>query len=101
MTHAMQMDENDFVGTHRILTECQNAAMAEMQAMLENSPEVSQMMTAMYGALSAYVQAVNLRAKAEGADSSNLERPLPDRFVRLGDVSMALGIDGSRWRGVQ
>ena len=73
MTHAMQMDENDFVGTHRILTECQNAAMAEMQAMLENSPDVSQMTTALYGALSAYVQAVNLRAKAEGAEPGDLD----------------------------
>ncbi len=37
----------------------------------------------------------------EWADLSNIDRPLPDRFVRLGDVSMALGIDGSRWGGVQ
>jgi len=35
----------------------------------------------------------------EWGDSSNIDRPLPDRFVRLGDVSMALGIDGSRWGG--
>ena len=37
----------------------------------------------------------------EWADLSNIDRPLPDRFVRLGEVSIALGIDGSRWGGVQ
>ncbi len=73
MTEAMQMDENDFVGAHRVLTRSQDAAMAEIQQTLSSSPEVSQAMTALYGALSAYVQAVNLRSRAEGGEPGDLD----------------------------
>ena len=30
-------------------------------------------------------------------DTSNIEKPLPLKFVRLGDISEALGIDSTRW----
>ena len=30
-------------------------------------------------------------------DTSNIERPLPLKFGRLGDISEALGIDSTRW----
>ncbi len=73
MTEAMQMNEKDFIGTHRVLTECQRAAMHEIQTLLESSPDVSQAMTALYGAFSAYVQAVTLRAKAEDAEPGDLD----------------------------
>lgn len=32
-------------------------------------------------------------------DATNFERPLPQRFVRLGDISSELGVDASRWGG--
>ena len=35
----------------------------------------------------------------EWGDSSKIERPLPERFVRLGDISRELGVDSSRWSG--
>ena len=47
--------------------------MAEVQALLGSSEEVSAAMTSLYGALSAYVQAVTLRAKAEGAEPGDLD----------------------------
>ena len=33
----------------------------------------------------------------EWGDSSKIERPLPERFVRLGEISKELGVDSSRW----
>ncbi len=35
----------------------------------------------------------------EWGDSSKIERPLPERFVRLGEISKELGVDSSRWSG--
>jgi len=32
-------------------------------------------------------------------DTSALERPLPVKFVRLGDISSSLGVDATRWGG--
>jgi len=34
-------------------------------------------------------------------DSSTFERDLPQKFVRLGDISAHLGVDASRWGGDQ
>ncbi len=34
-------------------------------------------------------------------DSSSFERDLPQKFVRLGDISAHLGVDSSRWGGDQ
>ena len=44
----------------------------------------------------------NLKGEAlpeghEWGDTSKIERPLPDRFVRLGDISKHLGAKTSRW----
>ena len=66
-------DSTDVVATHRLLKQCEDAAMAEVQALLGSSEEVSAAMTSLYGALSAYVQAVTLRAKAEGAEPGDLD----------------------------
>jgi hypothetical protein len=73
MTEAMTGDTTDVVATHRLLKQCEDAAMAEVQALLGSSEEVSAAMTSLYGALSAYVQAVTLRAKAEGAEPGDLD----------------------------
>lgn len=32
-------------------------------------------------------------------DTSALERPLPVKFVRLGEISSSLGVDATRWGG--
>ncbi len=34
-------------------------------------------------------------------DSSSFERDLPQKFVRLGEISKHLGIDSRRWGGEQ
>jgi hypothetical protein len=34
-------------------------------------------------------------------DSSTFEKELPQKFVRLGDISAHLGVDSSRWEGEQ
>ncbi len=73
MTAAMTGDQTDVVATHRLLTECQDAAMKEVQMLLQSSEEVSQAMVSLYGALSAYVQTVTIRAKAEGAEPGDLD----------------------------
>ena len=73
MTEAMTGDTTDVVATHRLLKQCEDAAMAEVQALLGSSEEVSAAMTSLYGALSAYVQAFTLRAKAEGAEPGDLD----------------------------
>ena len=44
----------------------------------------------------------NLKGEAlpeghEWGDTSKIDRPLPDRFVRLGDISKHLGAKTSRW----
>ena len=64
MTEAMTGDQTDVVATHRLLTQCQDAAMKEVQVLLQSSEDVSQAMVSLYGALSAYVQTVTIRAKA-------------------------------------
>ncbi len=43
----------------------------------------------------------NLPNGHEWGDSSKVDRPLPNRFVRLGEVSAALGVDATRWGGEQ
>lgn len=73
MTEAMTGDQTDVVATHRLLTQCQDAAMKEVQMLLQSSEDVSQAMVALYGALSAYVQTVTIRAKAEGAEPGDLD----------------------------
>jgi len=35
----------------------------------------------------------------EAGDDSKIRRPLPQRFVRLGDVSANLGAPAHRWNG--
>ena len=40
----------------------------------------------------------NLPDGHEWGDTTNIDRPLPDRFVRLGDISKHLGAKTSRWR---
>ena len=47
----------------------------------------------------------NLKGEAlpeghEWGDTSKIDRPLPDRFVRLGDISKHLGAKTSRWSDV-
>ena len=32
-------------------------------------------------------------------DTESIERPLPLKFVRLGEISSSLGVDASRWEG--
>ena len=32
-------------------------------------------------------------------DTDSIERPLPLKFVRLGEISSSLGVDASRWEG--
>jgi len=32
-------------------------------------------------------------------DTTHLNRPLPLKFVRLGEISSSLGVDATRWRG--
>jgi hypothetical protein len=32
-------------------------------------------------------------------DTTALDRPLPVKFVRLGDISSSLGVDATRWGG--
>ena len=32
-------------------------------------------------------------------DTGAIERPLPLKFVRLGEISSSLGVDASRWEG--
>ena len=32
-------------------------------------------------------------------DTSGIERPLPLKFVRLGEISSSLGVDATRWEG--
>ena len=32
-------------------------------------------------------------------ESDSIERPLPLKFVRLGEISSSLGVDASRWEG--
>ena len=32
-------------------------------------------------------------------DTSALDRPLPVKFVRLGEISSSLGVDATRWGG--
>ena len=39
----------------------------------------------------------NLPDGHEWGDTTNIDRPLPDRFVRLGDISKHLGTKTSRW----
>lgn len=39
----------------------------------------------------------NLPDGHEWGDTTNIDRPLPDRFVRLGDISKHLGAKTSRW----
>ena len=34
-------------------------------------------------------------------DSSSFDRDLPQKFVRLGEISEHLGIDSTRWEGEQ
>jgi large subunit ribosomal protein L13 len=32
-------------------------------------------------------------------DTANIERKFPNKFVRLGEISSHLGVDGTRWGG--
>ena len=34
-----------------------------------------------------------------GGETDSIERPLPLKFVRLGEISSSLGVDASRWEG--
>ena len=35
----------------------------------------------------------------EWGDTSQLERPLPLKYIRLGEISKSLGVDATRWNG--
>ncbi|MEC8873914.1 MAG: 50S ribosomal protein L13 [Candidatus Thermoplasmatota archaeon] len=41
----------------------------------------------------------NLPDDHEWGDTSNIERKFPNKFIRLGEISSHLGVDGTRWGG--
>ena len=41
----------------------------------------------------------NLPDGHAGGDTVSIDRPLPLKFVRLGEISSSLGVDASRWEG--
>ena len=47
MTEAMTGDQTDVVATHRLLTQCQDAAMKEVQMLLQSSEDVSRAMVSL------------------------------------------------------
>ena len=72
MTEAMTGDQTDVVATHRLLTQCQDAAMKKYRCYC-NLLKMFHKQWFPVWALSAYVQTVTIRAKAEGAEPGDLD----------------------------
>lgn len=45
------------------------------------------------------LEGADLPEGCEWGDATNIDKPLPQRYVRLGAISQELGIDISRWGG--